>query len=169
MPEYYQIAQYSKPDKSKTGEKKGDIYSESGRLVKQYMNTDSMPPNTPEWNVMTIFLMKNPQAPDAARHVIGSMIQTDRSGVLVAAALGWGYEFVGAALEQDAAQRKMDEHNNRVGRELYQKQREQLGRRPKPDEMALYALKNAILSKPPLAILSTSDPRAKVRGLNGSF
>jgi hypothetical protein len=162
MPEYYQIAQYSKPPNSKTGEKKG-IHSESMTLVNQFMNPGSMTPNTPEWNDMTIFLMKNPQATDAARHVFASMIEEDRSGNLLAAFFGAAHEFQGTLFGQDEADRRMDDHNNEVGRKLGQQLRKQLGRRPKPVEMARYALEHAILSKPPLAILSTSDPRINVR------
>jgi hypothetical protein len=168
--------QYLKPPNSKTVEKKGDIYSESMRLVKRYMNPDSMTPNTPEWSDMTILLM-NPQATDAARHVFASMIEEDRSGKLLAAAFGDAHKFLGTLFGQNEADifgqneadRQMNYHNNEVGRKLGQQLRKRLGRRPTRDEMALYALKNAILTDPPLAILSTSDPRIKVRRLNCSI
>ena len=167
--EYVRIAHYSTPPKSKTGEKKGDIYSESMRLVNQFMNPDSMTPNTPEWSEMTLFLIANPQATDAARHVFASMITEDRSGKWQAAVFGGANEFQGALFGQNEADRWMDDHNNAVGRQLGQQLRERLGRRPTRDEMARYALKYALLSNPPLAILSTSDPRIKVSRLNGSF
>jgi hypothetical protein len=143
-------------DQRGTGNER-DIFKLTQELVERHMGEDFISDNTPESTSMRVFLMRNPHAKDAFRHVLGSMIQTSRSGDAPAALLGSFNEWMGAISGQPQREKVMDDMNNQLGRQLFHRQQRELGRIPTPDEMARYALENAILNG--RAILAPSDPR----------